>query len=80
MQNAMSQASANGLLSFFAPTRQQDAQQYVVFNVTREHLVEDTLREICMYRPQDLKKPLKVKFHGEEAEDAGGVRKVFFCF
>lgn len=78
MQNAMCQASSNGLLSCFTPTAQQDAQQYVVFNVTREHLVEDTLREICTYRPQNLKKPLKVKFHGEEAEDAGGVRKEFF--
>lgn len=40
--------------------------------------MEDTVREICMYKPEDLKKPLKVKFHGEEAEDAGGVRKEFF--
>lgn len=38
----------------------------------------DTIREIMMCRPEELKKPLKVKFHGEEAEDAGGVRKEFF--
>lgn len=37
--------------------------------------MNDTIREICMVNVKDLKKPLKVKFFGEEAEDAGGVRK-----
>lgn len=31
-----------------------------------------------MYSQSDLKKPLKIKFCGEEAVDAGGVRKEFF--
>ena len=31
-----------------------------------------------MVAPGDLKKPLRVKFVGEEAEDAGGVTKEFF--
>lgn len=79
MQTAMQQAQHSGLMSLLTfGTQQQDAAQFVVFNVTRENLVEDTIREICMYQPKDLKKPLKVKFHGEEAEDAGGVRKEFF--
>ncbi|GBP08289.1 Probable E3 ubiquitin-protein ligase HERC4 [Eumeta japonica] len=39
---------------------------------------DDTIREIAQYKQSDLKKPLKVKFCGEEAEDAGGVRKEFF--
>jgi len=30
------------------------------------------------FTPDDLKKPLRVQFDGEEAEDAGGVRKEFF--
>lgn len=38
-------------------------------------IVNDTIREICVCNKKDLKKPLKVKFFGEEAEDAGGVRK-----
>lgn len=79
MQAAMHQAQQNVILNFLSFGRQSDdASQFVVFNVTRENLVEDTIREICMYQPKDLKKPLKVKFHGEEAEDAGGVRKEFF--
>lgn len=52
--------------------------QYIVLNVTRENLVQDSLRELQRYSQSDLKKPLKIKFHGEEAEDAGGVRKEFF--
>lgn len=40
--------------------------------------MQDTIREIAQYNQSDLKKPLKVKFCGEEAEDAGGVRKEFF--
>lgn len=75
----MHQAQHNVLTNFFLYGHQsEDASQFVVFNVTRENLVEDTIREICMFHPRDLKKPLKVKFHGEEAEDAGGVRKEFF--
>ena len=31
-----------------------------------------------MSSPDDLKKPLRVKFVDEEAEDAGGVTKEFF--
>lgn len=56
----------------------ENTSEFVVFNVTRENIVQDTIREICSCKEQDLKKPLKVKFCGEEAEDAGGVRKEFF--
>uniref|UniRef100_A0A1A9WLI1 HECT domain-containing protein n=1 Tax=Glossina brevipalpis TaxID=37001 RepID=A0A1A9WLI1_9MUSC len=52
--------------------------QFILLNVTRENLVQDTLREIMRYNQSDLKKPLKIKFCGEEGEDAGGVRKEFF--
>ena len=54
------------------------ANIYILLNVTRENIVEDTIRELTQYSSADLKKPLKVKFAGEEAEDAGGVRKEFF--
>lgn len=36
--------------------------QFIVLNVTRENLVQDTLREIMQYNQNDLKKPLKVRF------------------
>lgn len=52
--------------------------QFMVLNVTRENLVIDTIRELHQYTINDYKKPLKIKFYGEEAEDAGGVRKEFF--
>lgn len=79
MQIAMQHAQHSDIVHLLAFGRQsEDASQFVVFNVTRENLVEDTIREICMVQSKDLKKPLKVKFHGEEAEDAGGVRKEFF--
>lgn len=55
-----------------------NVHDFLLLNVTRENLVADTIREIRNYTRKDYKKPLKVKFCGEEAEDAGGVRKEFF--
>ncbi|XP_055912225.1 probable E3 ubiquitin-protein ligase HERC4 isoform X2 [Eupeodes corollae] len=76
MHTAMQNAVATGFFAMFnmAPP----TSQFIVLNVTRENLVQDTLREIMQYSQADLKKPLKVKFKDEEAEDAGGVRKEFF--
>lgn len=36
--------------------------QYLFLNVTREHIVEDALRELSMLDSSELKKPLKVSF------------------
>ncbi|KAI8120902.1 putative E3 ubiquitin-protein ligase HERC4 [Lucilia cuprina] len=72
MQNATNDNFFN-MIAFGTPV-----SQFIVLNVTRENLVQDTIREIARYNQSDLKKPLKVKFSGEEAEDAGGVRKEFF--
>uniref|UniRef100_A0A8D8BGJ0 HECT-type E3 ubiquitin transferase n=1 Tax=Culex pipiens TaxID=7175 RepID=A0A8D8BGJ0_CULPI len=74
MQNSVNQT---GLLAMFLPEVQTIAQ-YIVLNVTRENIVQDTIRELAQYTANDLKKPIKIRFHGEEAEDAGGVRKEFF--
>jgi E3 ubiquitin-protein ligase HERC4 len=75
MHNAMHAAATNSIFTQFfgAP-----ANIYIMLNVTRENIVEDTIRELTQYTSADLMKPLKVKFAGEEAEDAGGVRKEFF--
>lgn len=75
MHNAMQTAAASSIFTQFfgAP-----ANIYIMLNVTRENIVEDTIRELTQYSSADLMKPLKVKFAGEEAEDAGGVRKEFF--
>lgn len=73
MNNAMATAASTIFNFFGAP-----ANIYIVLNVTRENIVMDTIRELTQYTSTDLMKPLKVKFAGEEAEDAGGVRKEFF--
>lgn len=54
----------------------ENASPFVFLHVSRENLVQDTIKEITQYSKGDLKKPLKVKFHGEEAEDAG--KQLFF--
>lgn len=74
MHNAMQTAANQSFLALFGVP----VNIYIVLNVTRENIVEDTIRELSQYTSEDLKKPMKVKFAGEEAEDAGGVRKEFF--
>lgn len=81
MYNAMQSAANQGLMYMFTGARGGSpaaVSQYIVLNVTRENIVDDTIRELALYQASDLKKPLKVKFYDEEAEDAGGVRKEFF--
>ncbi|XP_043288767.1 probable E3 ubiquitin-protein ligase HERC4 isoform X2 [Venturia canescens] len=83
MHSAMSEAATRALTHMlFAPypSGSVDARhgQFITFNVSRENLVADTLAQLSLYESSDLKKPLRVKFHGEEAEDAGGVKKEFF--
>lgn len=50
---------------------------YLDLEVNRDSLVEDTLQQIDM-KGINLKKPLKIKFIGEEGVDEGGVKKEFF--
>ena len=50
---------------------------YLVIKVRRSHLIGDTLLQMSM-RKDDLKKPLKVQFVGEDGIDEGGVQKEFF--
>ncbi|XP_034237400.1 probable E3 ubiquitin-protein ligase HERC4 [Thrips palmi] len=73
MQSAMQEATTDFLMNVFG-----GINHYLVLNVSRENIVDDTIRELFQCDTKDLKKPLKIKFCGEEAEDAGGVRKEFF--
>lgn len=59
MQSAMQDALSQNMLSIFL-TGGTPQSQFVVLNVTRDNLVQDTLREIMQYGSGDLKKPLKV--------------------
>jgi len=50
---------------------------YLVVKVRRSHLISDTLLQMGLHK-DDLKKPLKVQFAGEDGIDEGGVQKEFF--
>lgn len=53
-------------------------QPFFDITVRRLHIVEDTINTLLSSEEKYLKRPLKVHFLGEEAEDAGGVKKEFF--
>lgn len=84
MQSAMNEAATRAITQMLFhpyPANGADTRlhnQFVTLNVSRENIVQDTLFELSHYDSSDLKKPLRVKFHEEEAEDAGGVKKEFF--
>lgn len=50
---------------------------YLQLEIDRERMLEDTIQQFNM-RDVNLKKPLKIKFVGEEGVDEGGVKKEFF--
>lgn len=50
---------------------------YLVLRVRRENLIRETILQIRGHT-EDLKKPLKVQFIGEDGIDEGGVQKEFF--
>ena len=54
-----------------------DVMIHTSLQVRRSHLINDTLLQMSL-RKEDLKKPLKVQFMGEEGIDEGGVQKEFF--
>ncbi|XP_011688741.1 PREDICTED: probable E3 ubiquitin-protein ligase HERC4 isoform X3 [Wasmannia auropunctata] len=81
MRTAMNEAASRVVrdLVFGTPSLNFDQyNQFVVLHVSRNNIVNDTLDQLFKYDPKDLKRPLRVKFRDEEAEDVGGVRKEFF--
>ncbi|CAG9857321.1 unnamed protein product [Phyllotreta striolata] len=79
MQKAMNDAAQRAMVAMlFSPQDYHSINSFLMLNITRERIVDDALRELSHVDPADLKKPLRVKFAGEEAEDAGGVTKEFF--
>ena len=58
--------------------QQARAIPYFVLRVRRTHVVEDALQAISSRPAEELQKPLKVKFVGEDGVDEGGVQKEFF--
>ncbi|KAI8064399.1 hypothetical protein BC940DRAFT_306156 [Gongronella butleri] len=64
--------------AFFRALFQGVNSPYLVLEVRRDHLIEDTLRQLEDKAIHDLKKQLRVQFVGEEGVDEGGVQKEFF--
>eukprot|EP01135_Chromosphaera_perkinsii_P003209 Nk52_evm16s238 gene=Nk52_evmTU16s238 len=50
---------------------------YLTIIIRRDHLIQDSLEQISKRRA-DLKKKIRVKFHGEAGIDAGGLTKEWF--
>lgn len=50
---------------------------HLKLNIRRERILEDALGQLSG-RGSELKKPLKIKFVGEQGVDEGGVKKEFF--
>ncbi|KAJ0178719.1 hypothetical protein K1T71_005494 [Dendrolimus kikuchii] len=79
MQFAITRAATQIFTRFFIdPTYEYQRDQFLNLTVSRNHIVRDTMTQISSHDTSQLKKPLRVEFVGEEAEDAGGVKKEFF--
>ncbi|XP_053604119.1 probable E3 ubiquitin-protein ligase HERC4 isoform X3 [Plodia interpunctella] len=80
MQMAINRAATQMFTRLiFDPTYEYHTQdQFLNLTVSRNHLVRDTMLQISNHDSSQLKKPLRITFEGEEAEDAGGVKKEFF--
>uniref|UniRef100_H3D6D9 HECT and RLD domain containing E3 ubiquitin protein ligase 4 n=1 Tax=Tetraodon nigroviridis TaxID=99883 RepID=H3D6D9_TETNG len=76
MQMAVDQAQMQNLSSLFMPV--ESVNPCLILIVRRDNIVGDTMEVLRKSKNVDYKKPLKVIFVGEEAVDAGGVRKEFF--
>ncbi|XP_068245605.1 probable E3 ubiquitin-protein ligase HERC4 isoform X2 [Palaemon carinicauda] len=76
MQGAIQEAvfNSNPMLWLLDPGQ----VQFLNLNIHRNNIVEDTISQLLHHGVTEFKRPLKVHFIGEEAEDAGGVRKEFF--
>lgn len=61
MRSAMNQATSDMLASFFLfDIADPSLTQFLELHVSRNNIVEDTLRELSNYGERDFKKPLKV--------------------
>lgn len=59
----------------------RNVEQHLTLSVRRDCLVEDSLKsvsEVIGGGGEDIKKGLRINFHGEEGVDAGGLKKEWF--
>lgn len=77
MQMAVDQAHRQNFSSLFLPVM-ESVDPCLILIVRRDNIVGDAMEVLRKTKNVDYKKPLKVIFVGEEAVDAGGLRKEFF--
>uniref|UniRef100_A0A8C5PVV1 HECT and RLD domain containing E3 ubiquitin protein ligase 4 n=1 Tax=Leptobrachium leishanense TaxID=445787 RepID=A0A8C5PVV1_9ANUR len=77
MQMAVDQAHRQNFSSLFLPVM-ESVDPCLILIVRRDNIVGDAMEVLRKTKNIDYKKPLKVIFVGEEAVDAGGLRKEFF--
>ncbi|XP_068113476.1 probable E3 ubiquitin-protein ligase HERC4 isoform X2 [Hyperolius riggenbachi] len=77
MQMAVDQAQRQNFSSMLFPVV-ESVDPCLILIVRRDNIVGDAMEVLRKTKNIDYKKPLKVIFVGEEAVDAGGVRKEFF--
>lgn len=63
MQDAMNSAVQRVITRmFFSPMESASISQFLEIHVSRENIVEDTIRELSEHTTSDLKKPLRVHY------------------
>nr|XP_018911277.1 PREDICTED: probable E3 ubiquitin-protein ligase HERC4 isoform X2 [Bemisia tabaci] len=77
MHSAMTQASYAAARNLFFSSM-NSTPPFLELLVNRNNIIHSTFEALSHYSEADFKKPLKVTFLNEEAEDAGGVKKEFF--
>ncbi|XP_018666987.2 putative E3 ubiquitin-protein ligase HERC4 [Ciona intestinalis] len=79
MRAAYSEAQDRNMASLFSFSTHAMLETPVLeLEVRRSDLLQDALNRLAMVDVRSFKKPLMVKFDGEEGQDEGGVRKEFF--
>ena len=74
-QNAIENVQQRNLRHLFDRTI-NPADPCLVLLIHRANIVQSTLDQLAKQGSADFKKPLRIVFMGEEAIDAGGVKKV----
>ncbi|XP_077999503.1 putative E3 ubiquitin-protein ligase HERC4 isoform X2 [Glandiceps talaboti] len=77
MQSAMEEVHRHNITSIFV-AQIDPINPCLVLHINRENIVQNTLDQLSKQGNADYKKPLRIMFVGEEAVDAGGLRKEFF--
>ncbi|BES87517.1 e3 ubiquitin-protein ligase [Nesidiocoris tenuis] len=78
MHSAVQEATQRALTQLLFSPAPISVQPILELTVSRQNIIQDTIAQLSNYSDVDYKKPLRITFIGEEAEDAGGVKKEFF--